>query len=94
MRFAIAGDKELSWVEDIPNAHIVNHRSDHVEIGVPNENAAREILRVGMERDLPITMFEIDYPSLNDVFLSLVRQMPTDLQPTEEELAVPHSVIQ
>ena len=33
------------------------------------------------------------YPSLNDVFLNLVRQMPTDLQPTEEELAVPDSVL-
>lgn len=94
LRFAVAGDKELAWVNDIPDAHIVNRRSDHVEIGVPNEEAARGILRIAMDRDLPVTMFEIDYPSLNDVFLNLVQQMPTDQRPTEEELSVPASALQ
>lgn len=94
LRFAVAGDKELAWVEENPNTHIVHRRSDHVEIGVPNEDAARAILRTAMERDMPVTMFEIDYPSLNDVFLNLVRQMPTDLQPTEDELATPASALQ
>lgn len=93
LRFAVAGDKDLAWVEEVPNTHIVSRRADHVEIGVPNEDAARGILRLAIERDLPVTMFEIDYPSLNDVFLELVRQMPEDLQPTEEELAVPDSVL-
>lgn len=94
LRFALSGDKELAWVEqDVPGTHIVNRHSDHVEIGVPNEDAARAILRVAMDRDMPVTMFEIDYPSLNDVFLNLVSQMPTDLQPTAEELAVPDSVL-
>ncbi len=94
LRFAVAGDKELAWVEEMPNTHIVHRLSDHVEIGVPDEDAARGILRTAMERDLPVTTFEIDYPSLNDVFLDLVRQMPTDQQPTEEELAVPASALQ
>ena len=94
LRFAVAGDKELAWVEEIPNTHIVHRLSDHVEIGVPDENAARDILRTAISRDLPVTTFEIDYPSLNDVFLDLVRKMPTDLQPTEEELAVPASALQ
>lgn len=93
LRFAVAGDKELAWIEEVPDAHIVHHRSDHAEIGVPNEDAARNILRIAIERDMPVTMFEIDYPSLNDVFLGLVRQMPTDLQPTEQELAVPDSTL-
>ena len=60
-------------------------------MGVQNEVAALSILRTAMDRDLPVTMFEIDYPSLNDVFLDLVKQMPTELQPTEEELAIPAS---
>ena len=94
LRFAVAGDSELGWVSEIPESQIVSRRSDHVEIGVPDENTARAILRHAIERDMPVTMFEIDYPSLNDVFLDLVRQMPTDLQPTEAELAAPDSVLQ
>lgn len=93
LRFAVDGDKELAWVEETPNTHIVHRRSDHVEIGVPNEDAARSLLRTAMDRNMPVTMFEIDYPSLNDVFLNLVSKMPTDLQPTEEELAIPDSVL-
>ncbi|MCO5215424.1 MAG: ATP-binding cassette domain-containing protein [Thermomicrobiales bacterium] len=93
LRFAVAGDREMAWLDGIPDVHVVSRRSDLVEIGVPNEDAARGILRTAIDRDLPVTMFEIDYPSLNDVFLELVRQMPTELQPTAEELAVPASVI-
>lgn len=94
LRFAVANDKELAWVEDLPNAHIVNRMSDHAEIGVPDEDTARGILRMAMDRDMPVTMFELDYPSLNDVFLDLVKQMPTELQPTHEELATPASALQ
>ena len=93
LRFAVAGDKELAWLDEMPEGHVVDRRADFVEIGVPNESAARTILRTAMDRDLPVTMFEIDYPSLNDVFLELVKQMPTELQPTEEELAVPASAL-
>ncbi len=89
LRFAVAGDRELTWLDDLENSHVVDRRADFVEIGVPNEDAARAILRTAMERDLPVTMFEIDYPSLNDVFLELVRQMPSEMQPTAEELAAP-----
>ena len=91
LRFAVAGDKQLAWLDTMPEGHVVDRRADYVEIGVPNEEAARRILRTAMDRDLPVTMFEIDYPSLNDVFLDLVKQMPTELQPTEEELAIPAS---
>lgn len=94
LRFAVAGNKELAWLDNMPDANVLRRRSDFVEIGVPNEDVARGVLRVAMERDLPVTMFEIDYPSLNDVFLELVRQMPTDLQPTEEELSAPASALQ
>ncbi len=93
LRFAVAGDPELAWISEVPDTQIVNRRSDHLEIAVPNEDAARAVLRTAMERELPVTMFEIDYPSLNDVFLDLVRQMPSDLQPTDEELSVPESAL-
>jgi ABC-type uncharacterized transport system ATPase subunit len=60
-----------------------------VEVAVPDETFARGVLTEAMRRELPVTRFEIDYPSLNDVFLTLVQQMPEAMQPTEEELAVP-----
>lgn len=94
LRFAVAGEQDLGWLTQVPGTHIVSTRADYTEIGVPNADAARDILRIAIQRDLPVTMFEIDYPSLNDVFLELVRQMPTDLQPTEAELAAPASVLQ
>ncbi len=47
------------------------------------------MLGEAIRRELPVTKFEIDYPSLNDVFLTLVQQMPAEMQPTEEELAAP-----
>lgn len=94
LRFAVAGDRQLAWLDDMPETHVVDRRADFVEIGVPNEDVARTILRTAIERDLPVTMFEIDYPSLNDVFLDLVKRMPTEMQPTQEELAVPASALQ
>lgn len=94
LRFAVAGDKQLAWIDDVADAHVVSRRADFVEIGVPSEDVARGILRIAMDRNLPVTMFEIDYPSLNDVFLELVKQMPTEMQPTDEELAVPASALQ
>ncbi|MCA9833146.1 MAG: ATP-binding cassette domain-containing protein [Thermomicrobiales bacterium] len=89
LRFAVAGDKQLDWLDDIADATVVDRRADFAEIAVPNEDVARGILRIAMDRDLPVTTFEIDYPSLNDVFLELVKRMPTEMQPTAEELAVP-----
>jgi ABC-2 type transport system ATP-binding protein len=93
LRFAVAGDKQLAWLDELPTVHVVDRRADFVEIGVPDEDVARDILRIAMDRELPVTMFEIDYPSLNDVFIELVKQMPTDMQPTQEELAVPASAL-
>lgn len=89
LRLAVAGDKEMPWIETVPDAHVIDRRADFVEIGVPNEDVARQVLAYAMQQGMPVTKFEIDYPSLNDVFLELVRQMPTELQPTAEELAHP-----
>lgn len=89
LRLAVEGDKEMSWLDSIPDAHVIDRRADFMEIGVPNEDVARSVLGYAMQHSMPVTRFEIDYPSLNDVFLELVRQMPTELQPTQEELAAP-----
>ena len=92
VRFSVAGDPQIAWLDDVPDLHIVRRRQDYVEVAVPDPSRAREVLAEAMRRELPVTRFEIDYPSLNDVFLTLVQQMPAEMQPTEEELAVPAGV--
>jgi ABC-2 type transport system ATP-binding protein len=90
VRIAVAGDPENLWLDGERDLEIVRRRSDYTEIAVPNEEVARSILGEVVRRDLPVTRFEIDYPSLNDVFLTHVRKMPATMQPTREELtAVP-----
>lgn len=92
VRLAVAGDPEIAWLDTVPDLHIVRRRQDYVEVAVPDPARAREVLAEAMRRELPVTRFEIDYPSLNDVFLTLVQRMPAEMQPTEEELAVPAGV--
>ncbi len=92
VRFSVAGDPQIAWLDDVPDLHIVRRRQDYVEVAVPDPERARGVLAEAMRRELPVTRFEIDYPSLNDVFLTLVQQMPAEMQPTEEELAVPAGV--
>ena len=87
VRFAVAGDSELSWLSDHPEIHIVRRRADYMELAVPNQHVAQSLLQDAVRRQLPVTRFEIDYPSLNDVFLTRVRAMPEAMQPTDEELA-------
>jgi ABC-2 type transport system ATP-binding protein len=89
VRLSIAGDPRIDWLDGLPNLHVVRRRQDYVEVAVPDETVARGILGEALRREAPVTRFEIDYPSLNEVFLRLVQQMPAALQPTEEELAVP-----
>lgn len=90
VRVAVAGDPQLAWLDEIPDLHVVRRRQDFVEVAVPDAAYARErVLGEAIRRELPVTKFEIDYPSLNDVFLTLVQQMPVEMQPTEEELAAP-----
>jgi len=88
VRFAVAGDAELAWLADHPDIQIVRRRADFAELAVPNTEVAQTLLQDAVARHLPVTRFEIDYPSLNDIFLTKVRQMPEAMQPTEEELSV------
>ena len=86
VRFAVAGDPELGWLESRPDAQVVRRRTDYTEIAVPDVQAAQSLLQDAVQRGLPVTRFEINYPSLNDVFLTRVRKMPESMHPTEEEL--------
>jgi ABC-2 type transport system ATP-binding protein len=72
VRLAIAGDANISWLEDSSIAKIVRRRQDYVELAVENPDDARAVLAEAMRRGEPVTRFEIDDPSLNDIFLDLV----------------------
>lgn len=91
VRLSVNGDSQLAWLDDVPNLHVVRRRQDLVEVAVPDETAARSLLADMVSRNLPISHFEISYPSLNDVFLAKVKELPDDMKPTEEELARPVS---
>ncbi len=87
VRFAVDGDPELPWLSQLHDVSIHRRREDHVELSVRDEEQAREVLRSAIDRGLPVTRFEISYPSLNDVFLGAVRQLPEDQKPSEQELS-------
>ena len=89
VRFAVAGAKNLAWVNEHPGIEIVRQAAGGLDLAVTDPAVAQELLREAVNRDLTVTRFEMDYPSLNEVFLTHVKKMPTAMQPTEEELAVP-----
>jgi ABC-2 type transport system ATP-binding protein len=76
VRFAVTGDDRIPWLDDLPNTQVLRRREDYTELAVPDEQAARSILREAMRREVPVERFEISAPSLNDVFLSVVRKLP------------------
>jgi ABC-2 type transport system ATP-binding protein len=92
VRFAIEGDDDLAWVDAHPEIQLVRRRADFAELAVRDAAVAQELLREAVHRQETVTRFEIDYPSLNDVFLTHVRAMPADMHPTEHELAAPVAV--
>lgn len=86
VRFAVAGDPHLDWLSGMRDVGAHRRREDHVELSVGDEDRARQVLREAIDRQLPVTRFEISSPSLNDVFLGAVRHLPEDEKPTEREL--------
>lgn len=88
VRFGIAGDQEIAWLDERPDLQIIRRRADYIEMAVPDEHVARSLLWEAMRRDLPVTRFEMDYPSLNDVFLTHVRKMPAPVQRNRQKPAV------
>ncbi|HWV23587.1 MAG TPA: ATP-binding cassette domain-containing protein [Thermomicrobiales bacterium] len=87
VRFAVAGHPDLPWLETMPDVQIVNRKPDYLELAVSDPVVAQRVLQEAVRRELPVTRFDIDYPSLNEVFLTRVKQMGTAMQPTAEELA-------
>lgn len=76
VRFSVAGDDRVQWLDGMPNVQVIRRREDYIELAVPDDRVARSILSEAMRREAPIDRFEISAPSLNDVFLAVVRKMP------------------
>jgi len=85
VRFAVAGDSGLAWLSGMRDVGVHRRREDYVELSVGDEDSARRVLHEAIDRQLPVTRFEISYPSLNDVFLGAVRHLE-DEKPTEREI--------
>lgn len=91
VRFAVAGDPVVTWLDKWAAAEVVRRREDFIELAVPDEVAARALLQEALRRNEPVLRFEIDYPSLNDVFLGSVRglnQAAAEFAETPAERAV------
>ena len=73
VRFAVTGDSDLGWIDQSRYAEIVRQREDHLELAVSDADAAQGVLAEAVRRGERVTRFELDYPSLNDIFLDLVR---------------------
>lgn len=81
VRFAVAGDSRIAWLESVPQVSVARRREDYVELNVPSEDVARQVLAEAVRRGAPVTRFEISYPSLNDVFLASVSDWQPDDRP-------------
>lgn len=73
VRFATASGAVPTWLARIPGVTLEREREDHVELRVPNAEAAQQVLSEAVQQQETVTKFDISYPSINDVFLDLVR---------------------
>jgi ABC-2 type transport system ATP-binding protein len=87
VRFSLADGQPMDWIEGIPDVGVARRREDYAELRVPDAAAAQQVLVEALRRELTVTQFDISYPSLNDVFLELVRgTRETTGTETDEEL--------
>jgi ABC-2 type transport system ATP-binding protein len=84
VRFDLATSDPRPWLTELPGVGIFRDREDYLELSVPDAETAQGVLREAMRRDLTVTQFDISYPSLNDVFLHLVRRIPGAVEDVPE----------
>jgi ABC-2 type transport system ATP-binding protein len=72
VRFGLEGDSRIEWLDGWRTVRVVRRRQDYVELAVERPDDARAVLAEALRRGEPVTRFEIDDPSLNDIFLDLV----------------------
>ena len=83
LRLGVAGDDRLEWIERYPEVEPRRRTRDFVEVQIPDEAIAQRILREALERGETIARFEVTVPSLNDVFLTKVRDSGASVEDIE-----------
>jgi ABC-2 type transport system ATP-binding protein len=83
LRLGVAGEERLDWVERHPGVELRRRHRDFIELQIPDEAVAQRILREALERGEAIERFEVTVPSLNDVFLTKVRDSGASVEDIE-----------
>lgn len=83
LRLGVAGDSQLEWIERYPEVEVRQRRREFLEMQIPNEEIAQRILRDALQRGETIERFEVTVPSLNDVFLTKVRESGASVEDIE-----------
>ncbi len=73
LRLGVAGDTRLEWLAGYPEVVVRQRLRDHVEMQIPDEAVAQRILQDALARGETVELFEVTVPSLNDIFLTKVR---------------------
>jgi ABC-2 type transport system ATP-binding protein len=83
LRLGVAGDERVEWLDRFPGVEIRQRQRDHVEMEIPDEAVAQDILREALDRGETIERFEVTVPSLNDVFLTKVLESGASVEDLE-----------
>jgi ABC-2 type transport system ATP-binding protein len=83
VRLGVAGDRDLDWLDAVPNATVRRSGLDYHEIELRDGADPETILQAALARHAYVTRFEIAAPSIEDIFVDRVGVTPT----TERTLA-------
>jgi ABC-2 type transport system ATP-binding protein len=83
LRLGVAGEDRLDWIERYPEVEVRQRTRDFTEMQIPDDAVAQRILREALERGETVERFEVTVPSLNDVFLTKVRESGASVEDIE-----------
>jgi ABC-2 type transport system ATP-binding protein len=83
LRLGVAGEEPLAWLDSFPGVEVRQRQRDYVDMQIPDDAVAQTILRQALERGETIERFEVTVPSLNDVFLTKVRESGASVEDIE-----------
>ena len=72
VRLGVSGDRDLAWLDTLPNATVTRSGRDYHEIQLTNGNDPGWILREALARNGNVTRFEIAEPSIEEIFIERV----------------------
>jgi ABC-2 type transport system ATP-binding protein len=83
VRLGVAGDRDLGWLDELPNATVRRSGTDYHEVELHDGADPETILQAALARRAYVTRFEIAAPSIEDIFIDRVGATTT----TERTLA-------